>query len=94
MAMNDYFSKWRANRTVLVRTKAGADLPESLLYVGGDGGDGKRAVLGPDGKEQRIADPVLQSHYKLATGTKADELIASQWPKARAQPQKPARSKS
>jgi hypothetical protein len=91
--MNDHFSKWRAHRTVLVRTRKRPDLPESLLYVGGDGGDGKRAMLDPEGKEQRIADAILQSQYKLATGSEADSLIAEHWAKAQPKPQKPAKSK-
>jgi hypothetical protein len=91
--MSDFFSKMRSRRTVLVRTRKRPDLPETLLYVGGSGGDGKRTVLDPAGKEQRLAEAVLQSHYRLATGSDAEKLIADQWPKEVTAPQAPVRNK-
>jgi hypothetical protein len=88
-----FFDKARIRRTVLVRTRKGPDLPEALLYIGGEAGDGKRTVLDPEHKEHRLADKILQSHYKMASGSEAEALIAEHWKKDIPAPQAPVRNK-
>ena len=79
MAVADFFSKLRIQKSVLKRTRKRDDLPREALYVEWLSGEGRRKVLDTRGKEHLITDKVLQSNYKLATGSDAKKLIATHW---------------
>lgn len=82
--MADILAKARAGRSVLKRTTAtqGAKLPTLVLYMEWLAGENKRRVLDTEGAEHRIPDRVIESSYRLLTGTQAQELIEKHWPKA------------
>ena len=79
MAVSDFFSKLRIQKSVLKRTRKRDDLPREALYIEWLAGEGKRKVLDTRGKEHLITDKVLQSNFKLATGADAKKLIATHW---------------
>lgn len=87
--MADFFSKLRARRSVLKRTRDRADLPGAVLYLEWIGGEAKRKVLDTDGNEHTLADVVLQSNYKVVNRPQAKELIAKHWAEAAAPKQTP-----
>ncbi|MEM6731035.1 MAG: hypothetical protein AAF658_05740 [Myxococcota bacterium] len=80
--------KLKGGKSVLKRTKPGKDLPRLALYVGMAGTG--RTVRAPDGTETDLSIPVLTSHYKLVTGSKAKALIEEHWsasePEAKSKP--------
>lgn len=82
--MADILGKARAGRTVLKRTTStqGGELPRLVLYMEWLAGERKRRVIDTDGKEHAIPDNVVESSYKLVTGSQAQELIEKHWPKA------------
>lgn len=79
--MNDFLTKARARRSVLKRTSGPTDLPSPILYMEWLSGEAKRRVLDTAGKEHLLTDNVLQSNYKLVTGSQAKTLIDEHWPK-------------
>jgi hypothetical protein len=89
MANLTFFDKMQTRRSVLKRTRSRQDLPQVVLYVEGVAGQPRRKVLDTEGKEHIIDDSVLQSQYKLVTGSQGKELIEQHWPHAR-EAQKPA----
>ncbi len=84
--MADILGKARAGRTVLKRTNttqaSGLKLPSLVLYMEWLAGESKRRVLDTEGNEHRIPDRVVESSYKLVTGTQAQEAIEKHWHKA------------
>jgi len=81
MAPKDFLEKLRPNKTVLIRTRPRQELPAELLYVEWLVNEGKRKLLDHGGDEHVIADKLLQSNYKIATGAAAKKLIKEHWPK-------------
>ena len=77
--MAGFLDKLRARRTVLKRTRKGADLPAAVLYVEWLSGEGKRKVLDTDGGEHALPDKVLESHYKVCNKTDGQKLIDAHW---------------
>jgi ubiquinone biosynthesis protein Coq4 len=82
--MNDFLQKARAMRSVLKRTRGSTDLPSPVLYVEWLSGEMKRKVLDVEGKEHFLPDAVVQSNYRLVTGSQAKDLIAEHWDKLNA----------
>jgi len=80
MPIQDPFAALRVKRSVLKRTRARADLPPVVLYLGPLVGQMKRKVMTPEGAEQEITDKVLSSYYRLVTGPQGKELLSSHWP--------------
>ena len=79
MTVKDSLSKLRVFKSVLKRTRNREELPREALYVEWLAGEGKRKLLDTRGKEHIITDKLLQSNYRLATGSDAKKLIAAHW---------------
>ncbi len=88
---NDFFSRLRARRSALVRTRPRPNLPAAALYLEWLPGASSRKLLDVDGKEHVLADGVIQSNYRLAHGAEGEALIAKHWAKAAPPPQEPVR---
>ena len=87
MALLGFFEKLRPYKTVLRRTRPRHELPADLLYIEWLAGEGKRKLMDIAGKEHVIADKLLESNYKLSTGSTAKKLIKEHWLAAKATPQ-------
>lgn len=87
--MDDFFSKLRARRSVLTRTRKRTELPTAVLYLEWVGGEAKRKLLDPEGNEHTLSDTVIQSNYKVASKSQAKALIEKHWAEAVAPKQTP-----
>ena len=79
MAVLNFLEKLRPYKSVVRRTRPQKDLPEELLYIDWLGGEGKRKLLDLQGNEHTLTDKVIQSNYKMATGSYAKKLIKEHW---------------
>ena len=79
MIAKDFFSKLQAYRTVLTRTRPRNELPTQVLYLEWLAGQGKRRVIDTEGNEHVITDKMLQSNYKMATGSSSKKIISQYW---------------
>lgn len=77
------FDKLRARRSVLKRTNSNRkELPKLVLYLEWLGGTSQRKVMDSEQNEHVLDDKIVQSYYKLVSGSEAKDLLAQHWPAA------------
>lgn len=83
MSVQTFLERLRPYKTVVQRTRPRPELPAQLLYTAWVVGEGKRKLLDLEGEEHLLPEKVLESNYKIATGSLAKKLIKEHWANAK-----------